>query len=495
MKIRTFALALSVLLLIMLCGCGAGGEKPLAELRAEDVASAEIYLIPPDSTITITDAVSLSELVEILNQLVIYEQDDSGRDYDGQLVQATITKTDGTTIEVGAYNPFLYVDGVCYRTEYEPCETLNAFGNSFYKELPDKGTPPSEPESYAFEAQYIRTDGYHEDVEYPVVTVIRSRAELDAYYEANKDKYAMERRTQVYSDDTIGFLDACDAYDDEFFEERDLILILLEEPSGSIRHEVSDIRRDFENGGWRVTIDRLLPESGTDDMAEWHIFASIQMGKNIEEGEEINVVMRNVDDQGNASSVAEYSHQHANMRLTLPDGWDYAISEYSEGASSFGISFWPKGYTDAKLNLSYWVGGFGVCGTGLEQEEITLANGLSAWQGTYDGHAVWDFICFKGTPGSYVVLNEGAEAWWAMFGDEAMRILGSAQQGVGIIYEADAIKTAEKECTVEYDTVRADFDFMEGIWEVHFYTMNTVGGNQTVWVSSMGEVLRTEYGE
>ncbi|MBQ9920945.1 MAG: hypothetical protein IJO52_02070, partial [Clostridia bacterium] len=66
-----------------------------------------------------------------------------------------------------------------------------------------------------FSAQYIRTDGYHDGVRYPVATVIHSVDELNAYYEANKDKYSLERRTDtIYSDSTIGFLDACDKYDE-----------------------------------------------------------------------------------------------------------------------------------------------------------------------------------------------------------------------------------------------------------------------------------------
>ena len=38
-----------------------------------------------------------------------------------------------------------------------------------------------------FSAQYIRTDGYHEDVRYPIVKIIRSVHELNDYYEKNKD--------------------------------------------------------------------------------------------------------------------------------------------------------------------------------------------------------------------------------------------------------------------------------------------------------------------
>ena len=140
----------------------------------------------------------------------------------------------------------------------------------------------ADPMAYAFEAQYIRTDGYSEDRNYPFHVVINSREELEAYYEANKEVFDLERKEKVYSDTTIGFLDACDKYDDSYFERQNLVLIVLEEGSGSIRHEITDVRpHRNENGalvGWDITIDRIVPEVGTDDMAQWHLLLEVQMG-------------------------------------------------------------------------------------------------------------------------------------------------------------------------------------------------------------------------
>ena len=140
----------------------------------------------------------------------------------------------------------------------------------------------SDPAAYAFEAQYIRTNGYSEGRSYPFHVIIDSREELEAYYEANKEVFDLERKETVYSDTTIGFLDACDKYDDTYFEQQNLILIGLEEGSGSVRHKITDVRaHSNENGsldGWDITIDRIVPEVGTDDMAEWHLFLEIQMG-------------------------------------------------------------------------------------------------------------------------------------------------------------------------------------------------------------------------
>ena len=149
----------------------------------------------------------------------------------------------------------------------------------------------SEPESYAFDVQYIRTDGYSEERSYPYCIVIDSKEELEVYYDANKEQFDLERKEVVYSDTTIGFLDACDKYNDTYFESNNLVLVVLQEGSGSIRHEIIDVRahRD-ENGvalGWDITIDRIVPEVGTDDMAQWHLFLEVQMGNIINDEDSI----------------------------------------------------------------------------------------------------------------------------------------------------------------------------------------------------------------
>lgn len=101
----------------------------LSELEAADIKSAEISLTPPGTKTTITDEALLSELVGILNTVTVGEEDDSWKEYDGQFVQFTLTTADGDTATIAAYNPFIIIDGIGYRTEYDPCEELNAFGN------------------------------------------------------------------------------------------------------------------------------------------------------------------------------------------------------------------------------------------------------------------------------------------------------------------------------------------------------------------------------
>lgn len=124
-----------------------------------------------------------------------------------------------------------------------------------------------------FAVQYIRTDGCMQDREYPIITIIKSRAELEAYYEANKAKYELERKAHISATPSFGFMDIADKYTDGYFNDNLIVLVTLEEPSGSISHKVKDISNDNEK--MNVAIERTVPEVGTTDMAQWHIIIEL----------------------------------------------------------------------------------------------------------------------------------------------------------------------------------------------------------------------------
>ncbi|MCR4904849.1 MAG: S-layer homology domain-containing protein [Clostridiales bacterium] len=127
----------------------------------------------------------------------------------------------------------------------------------------------------SWKAQYIRTNGYHDGVKYPSAVLIDSPDELTRYIEENKDLYDLGHKEKVYADTTIGFADAIEGYDAAWFRTHQLILVLLEEGSGSVRHEVTDVLPGPEPS---VVITRKVPEVGTDDMAEWHILIEVERG-------------------------------------------------------------------------------------------------------------------------------------------------------------------------------------------------------------------------
>ena len=102
------------------------GRRPYKDLEAVDIVSASVELLPPDETVQI---IEIKELVEYLREVVIYEQDDSWREYAGQATVFTLTMADGTIEEITAYNPFVIINGIGYRTKYGPCEQLNNLAN------------------------------------------------------------------------------------------------------------------------------------------------------------------------------------------------------------------------------------------------------------------------------------------------------------------------------------------------------------------------------
>lgn len=97
------------------------GRKPFASLKAEDIASATVRLVPPDQTVPVTD---LNKLAAALNDAVIYRKDNSYTEYNGQAVIYTIVLNDGTERTVNFFSPFLIIDGVGYRANAESCEQL-----------------------------------------------------------------------------------------------------------------------------------------------------------------------------------------------------------------------------------------------------------------------------------------------------------------------------------------------------------------------------------
>ena len=297
-----------------------------------------------------------------------------------------------------------------------------------------------------FEPQYIRTNGYHEKVEYPVVKIIRSVDELNAYYNANKDKYNLERRSNPTSDSTIGFLDAVDKYTAEYFEKQILVMVLLEEGSGGTRHNVDNVKIGTD-GKLYVNI-RTTRIGETDDMAEWHILIEPEKDITVASESDIVVYLDGVNPKTQPTTVYE-SGNFSNISLTIPHDWEYE-TEKGNSNGEYCIAFWPEDQTEGKLKLWYYTA-FGVCGTGLEEKEITVGD-YKAWQGTYDNKKVWDFISFRGMPGSYVVMNEGADKWWSQYGDEAMDILSTAKIAENIINEEQAIELAKMNTAARLNT-------------------------------------------
>lgn len=126
--------------------------------------------------------------------------------------------------------------------------------------LPETDRLPHENDDlcYDYRVQYVDTDGYVDGMEYPQVKIFDDSAGLTDYIDNNNDIY-----------DKTDLLNAVKKYDSEWFDNNKLLVVLIEEPSGSITHKVTELTDSY------VVIDRISPGGGTEDMAEWHILIEV----------------------------------------------------------------------------------------------------------------------------------------------------------------------------------------------------------------------------
>lgn len=169
-------------------------------------------------------------------------------------------------------------------------QALSMVGGPTGESIPT--APTTQPTSVAlsFEAQYVRTEGNWDGAKFPGVQVIGSLQELNDYYNTYHEVYDLERREQVSADSTPGFLDACDRYDEAFFETQYLIFVLLEEGSGSVRHQVMGAQKTGD-GKVSISINSLTPPGGfgTSDMARWHVIVELSRDALIESSQDVMV--------------------------------------------------------------------------------------------------------------------------------------------------------------------------------------------------------------
>lgn len=130
-----------------------------------------------------------------------------------------------------------------------------------------------------------------------------------------------------------------------------------------------------------------------------------------------------VEDDSDKTRVSA-SHGEHTLFISIPEGWEYEIKEYSDENSGFGIHFWPEGETEGKLSFLYY-DAWGVCGTGLKSETIEIG-GYEASQGNYND-GIWEFISFRKEPGWCVIKNDAAYAWLENRMDEVMEIIDTVR--------------------------------------------------------------------
>ena len=351
---------------------------------------------------------------------MIIDEDDSPIEMSNQSENEEIFKglTSGDKILIvhdGIQESFPAGTGVYY------CKKLY---DGEYKDLPEQvivslielgyiDTPPATQTDMTFSATSYRSHNTPSGIKFPQIRVIKSVEDLNEYVKEFNNEFSEE----------------CNKYDEKYFEEKPLIIVILEEGSLSITHTVTDLKMS-DDGKLYVYIDVNVPEAGDCAMAYWHIL--IEPDKEITDDianltwYDVQLVFNRV--QLGTGELVKTEKDGKMLSLIIPEGWEYATyetlehKELSDLAYTFFIEFWPEGKTQGSLLFAYDEN-FGVCGTGLTSEEVILGGHIGS-MGTYDNDSMFSFIVFDQ---DYVILNFGADNWWNEHGTEAMEILDTLE--------------------------------------------------------------------
>ena len=354
-----------------------------------------------------------------------------------------------------------------------------------------QGSAAGEPEKGSAEnivprVQYIRTDGYCEEERYPQVVVVESASALEEYIEENHWIYAFGCRDAAVAEADGTFVQAVEAYDAAWFDQYTLVLVLVEEGSGSNRHEVQGITAEGN-----IIIKRIIPEVGTCDMALWHMLLELPKDSPVLEKE---LTVEFVYEEGwvPPPAVAAYASRHASVQVTLPgEGWEWEEIPDTGGDEPFGIRFWPVGDKAAAVELCCHPQMIGLCGTGLDTEKLVLDNGLEVFVHAYDKEP-WFLVAFEKTAGCYYAeRNTDSRA----YDEEIMEILGSAVLGEDAAVYDKIVAIAARESGADYEYATARFDINTGFWTVYLGKINTAGGDTEVVINDIGGIESITYGE
>lgn len=160
----------------------------------------------------------------------------------------------------------------------------------------------------------------------------------------------------------------------------------------------------------------------TQPMTETGDTAQVGVGFDSEQSQSPGEALQDQNNYGTSESRHEsvtgwQTVSGGGISLAIPESWTYTLDVETD---SFFIIITPPG-EEGSIRVGCQPS-FGVCGTGLTEEETTIA-GMRATMGSYDGSHVWSFITFPDLKECYVVLNEGGDQWWGAHGDTVMRIL------------------------------------------------------------------------
>lgn len=189
--------------------------------------------------------------------------------------------------------------------------------------------------------------------------------------------------------------------------------------------------------------------------------------------------------------TASYTSGYVDMALTLPEGWQWE-SVQNKDSSTEGIHFWKTDDKALDFALLCWRSGYGICGTDVTSEELTLSGGQKLWQHTEESDgSLWLNLFFENVPGDYVCQPSGSTldpAAWKAGRSEVLDILSTAQLGRGAMTEQQAIDAAKAHYDGDYDTAYGRYSVLDGSWTVSFSKGTAGQGASRMVVHADGSV-------
>lgn len=122
--------------------------------------------------------------------------------------------------------------------------------------------------------------------------------------------------------------------------------------------------------------------------------------------------------------TAKAEGAYGSISLEIPSDWTYTscgVDDDRLTSASYGIQYHPADETTGFIEVGY-TSMFGVCGTGLETKNETIA-GEDATIGYYEGSANWSYVTFSGDNEKIVALAVDADVWSQEEMNTALEIL------------------------------------------------------------------------
>ncbi len=140
-----------------------------------------------------------------------------------------------------------------------------------------------------------------------------------------------------------------------------------------------------------------------------------------------------------ARSEASIRGPYGTITVELAENWNYtasAVDEEKLNYGLYGLILKPNQVSEGQIELTC-IDSFGVCGTGLSEEDMILG-GKNVHVGTYDDHEHWDFISFNDSRPQIVAQRIGGDTWTDDMWEEALLMMdtvrfdtNSAAGGIG----------------------------------------------------------------